>query len=207
MGGAAFFDTKVRLNLFSPWGYHTLFSPSFMGQSVMNHMTTGGEHMMVRTGRVGVSVWGHESHTHTSSHPSQGPSTLGLPLVAPGGFFGHESGWKCFDEGAGRVSPAQGVASGPDDKSDGQSLVLDRSALNPHCPLCAANRLRVDNTERARSRLRRFPQPTAVSTRPRPSRLHFLSQSPLPLLGSPARLGDPSGLQSAASTPQLQPAW
>lgn len=26
MGGAAFFGTKVRLNLFSPWGYHTLLS-------------------------------------------------------------------------------------------------------------------------------------------------------------------------------------
>lgn len=99
------------------------------------------------------------------------------------------------------------MASGPDDKPDGQSLVLDPSALNPNCPQCATNRLRVDNTERARRWLPRFPQPFAVSAGPRPSRPHFLSQSQLPLLGSPARLGDSGGLQSAAATPWLQGAW
>lgn len=42
----------------------------------------------------------------------------------------------------------------------------------------------------------------AVSVEPHPSGWHFLSQSPLP--ESLARLGDP-GLQTAATTPWLQP--
>lgn len=134
----------------------TLLSSLFMCQPAMNHMATGG--LIVGRIRRRVSVEGHESHTRASSLRDQGPKNPRTASDCPRGFSGYEWSWKCTAGGAGRVSPKQGVASGPTYQPDGQSLAPDRLALNWHCPLCARNRWRVDDRERTPSRLRRFQQ-------------------------------------------------